>query len=330
MKSSLWPLRWRRLPLFWRVFAVNASVLALAAAMLALTPATVSRPVAATELLVLSAGIAVMLVVNLVLLRRAFVPLGRLAELAQSVDPLTPGQRVTIESPDPQVAALVGSLNEMLDRLETERRDSARRALAAQEDERIRIARELHDEIGQGLTAVLLQLETLARRADAFNRVEIEDVREAIRAMLAEVRDIARRLRPEALDDLGLISALTALATGFAKQSGLHATRRLDVRAVRLGAEEELVVYRVAQEALTNVVRHAEATSVEIALSVIDQRLVLTIRDDGKGIEPTALEKPRGIRGMRERAVLVGGTLNVGSRREGGAEVRLEMPVGKP
>ena len=330
MKRSVLSWRWRRLPLFWRVFAVHAWVLALAAALLALTPATVSRPVAARELLVLIGGIAVMLVVNLVLLRRAFVPLGRLTGLAQSVDPLTPGQRVAIESPDPQVAALVGSFNEMLDRLETERRDSARRALAAQEDERIRIARELHDEIGQGLTAVLLQLETLARRADASNRAGIEDVREAIRAMLAEVRDIARRLRPEALDDLGLVSALTALVTGFAKQSGLQAIRRLDVRAVKLGAEEELVIYRVAQEALTNVVRHAQARSVEIGLSVVGDRLVLTIEDDGKGIEAIALDEARGIRGMRERAVLVGGTLTVASGQEGGTQVRLEIPVSIP
>ena len=315
------------MPLFWRVFAVNATVLAVAAAMLALTPATVSRPVATTELVVLTAGIAVMLVVNLVLLRRAFVPLARLGGLAKTVDPLAPGQRVTVEAPDPEVAALVQAFNEMLDRLETERRDSARRALAAQESERMRIARELHDEIGQGLTAALLQLETLARRSDTADRTEIEAVREAIRSMLAEVREIARRLRPEALDDLGLISALTALGTGFAKQTGVQCVRHLDAKTAALGPEEELVIYRVAQEALTNVARHADASCVEISLDAVDDRVVLTVRDDGKGIEPHALDTARGIRGMRERAVLVGGKLEVSRRGTGGTEVRLELPT---
>jgi two-component system, NarL family, sensor histidine kinase UhpB len=318
---------WARLPLLWRVVLVNAALLALAVAMLVLTPATVSAPVAATELAVLTAGIAAMLAVDIVLLRRAFAPLRRLGELARDVDPLSPGQRLAVPRADPEVETLVRSFNEMLDRVEAERRDSARRALAAQEDERLRIARELHDELGQGLTAVVLQLERVVRTSAPGEREQLERTREAVRGTLTEMRDIARRLRPEALDDLGLAAALTALTTGFARQTGLHVERSLDAVGATLGPEEELVIYRVAQEALTNVGRHAHAEGVALALVAAEGRVVLTVRDDGIGIGGPARGDSQGIRGMRERAVLVGGALKVGPGAGGGAEVRLEVPV---
>lgn len=316
------------IPLFWRVLAMNAVLLAAATAMLALTPATVSDPVAATELAVLAVGIAMMLVVNLALLRRAFAPLERLTRVAQRVDPLAPGERVPVEALDSQVATLARSFNEMLDRLETERRDSARRALAAQEGERVRIARELHDEVGQGLTAVLLGLERAVRAADGEERAQLEEVREAVRTMVADIRDIARRLRPEALDDLGLTSALTALISDFAKQARVRVHRRLNAElASLLGAEEELVVYRVAQEALTNVARHAEARSVDVLLERRGDAAVLLVCDDGRGLAGPMDDATRGIRGMRERAVLVGGTLAIGPADGGGTFVRLDLPV---
>ena len=120
------------------------------------------------------------------------------------------------------------AFNEMIDRLERERRDSARRALAAQEGERARIARELHDEVGQALTAVVLQLERAARRAEPPVRGEVEEAREAVRESLEEVREIARRLRPEALDDLGLASALAALTLDVSRRTGLRVERRIE------------------------------------------------------------------------------------------------------
>ena len=153
--------------LFWRVFAINAAVLVSAAILLIVTPATISPNVALVEALVLAGGVAAALAVNLFLMRRAFGPLERLTQLMARVDPMRPGKRVATGGSLPEVAAVAHAFNEMLDRLESERRDSGRRALAAQEDERRRVASDLHDEVGQTLTGVVLQLETLARVAPA-------------------------------------------------------------------------------------------------------------------------------------------------------------------
>src|SRR5918997_4355868 len=152
--------------LLWRVFATNAAVLVVAALILVLSPITVSFPAALTEIAVVAGGLAVMLVLDLILLRRAFAPLGRLTAFMRGVDPLRPGERAGLETSDPEVQELTDAFNDMIDRVETERRGSAPRALAAQEDERARIARELHDEVGQALTAVVLQLERAVRRSE--------------------------------------------------------------------------------------------------------------------------------------------------------------------
>ena len=218
--------RCRSLSLFWRVFATNAAVLALAFAGLVLTPVSVSVPVAAGELIVLSVGLLGVLAVTSALLRPAFRPLDELAEMMRRHDPLSPGTRAKVDG-DPDVAALAQTFNEMLERLEFERRDSARRALLLQEAERRRIARELHDEVGQTLTGVMLQVEGLAATIPAELHEQLDELRETARLGTEEVRRIARRLRPEALEDLGLRSALAALATAFGDQARLVVQRRL-------------------------------------------------------------------------------------------------------
>jgi two-component system sensor histidine kinase UhpB len=303
-------------PLLWKVFAGNAAVLAVATLVLVLSPATVSFPVALWEVAVLVPGLAVMLGLDLVLLRRALAPLGRLAAFARSVDPLHPGARSALSSADPEVRDVAAAVDEMLERLEAERRESARRALAAQEAERLRIARELHDEIGQTLTGVLLVLDNAG---EGF-----ADAREAVRGALSDVRAIARRLRPEALDDLGLVSALAALTVAVQRTARIRVERDLNA-AGELAPEEELVVYRVAQEALTNVARHADARVATLSLRREDRGVVLEVTDDGKGL-PAHVGEGTGLRGMRERAVLVGARLELTSRSGGGMIVRLVLP----
>jgi two-component system sensor histidine kinase UhpB len=313
------------MPLLWRVFATNAAVLIAATLVLVVSPATVSFPVALTELLVLTIGLGVMLALNLVLLRRALGPLTRLARFMRGVDPLRPGARAAVERADVEVAELTGAFNEMIERLETERRESARAALAAQERERTRIARELHDEVGQALTAVMLQLERSSRGADGAAREGLEEAREGLRASLEDVREIARRLRPEALDDLGLASALTALTNDITRRTGVRVQRRL-APDLPLEPDEELVVYRVAQEALTNVARHSRAVQAWVSLTRNGGRVTLTVRDDGCGFELPGNEGGAGLRGMRERAVLVGAAFDVESRPGRGTTVRLRLP----
>jgi two-component system sensor histidine kinase UhpB len=315
---------WARLPLFWRVFAVNASLLTAIAVLLIVTPVTISFPIALTEAIVVVAGLLVTLAVNAILLREAFAPLDRLARRMELVDLLRPGQRLQVQRDD-EVGRVVATFNLMLDRLERERRESGGRVLAAQEAERVAIARDLHDEVGQVLTGVLLQLNSIAEGAPE-HRDELDEARAAVRQALDEVRRISRDLRPEMLEHLGLVSALTELSTSFARVSGLEVERRFPAAIPKLPPETELAVYRVAQESLTNVARHAHASRVTIALEAAHGSVVLRVTDDGRGFAGAPREEG-GLRSMRERALLVGGALAVKDAPGGGVEVRLEVPA---
>jgi two-component system sensor histidine kinase UhpB len=151
-----------------------------------------------------------------------------------------------------------------------------------------------------------------------------------VRQALNEVRRIARELRPEMLEQLGLVSALTELSRRFAESSGIRVERRFAAELPPLSDEAELAVYRVAQESLTNVARHAGATQVELALKPGVDSVVLCVSDDGRGMSEAAAGNGHGgLRGMRERALLVGGALAIKPGRDGGVEVRLEVPAGR-
>src|SRR5215210_2452746 len=316
----------RRTTLFRRLFLTYVGVVGLAVGVLVLAPITVSVPTAITELAVILTGFVATLLIYRAFLRRALAPLQTLTDVMHQIDPLAPGQRIDATGGDEEVVALAEAFNEMLDRLEGERRDSGRRALAAQEAERRRIARELHDEIGQLLTGLILRSETLARRAPEEVRADVVGLREGAREAAEEVRLIARRLRPEALDELGLQSALLALCTAVSERGGLVVERRF-ARDLTLTAEEELVIYRVAQESLTNVVRHAQAHRVTLTLdSEPDGAVSLVVRDDGLGLPTERAPDSNGIRGMRERALLVGAQLTVRAVEPHGTEVTLRLP----
>jgi two-component system sensor histidine kinase UhpB len=311
-------MRFSRLPLLWRVFAINAALLVVATLLLALTPVTIHARIAVVEGFDLAVALVVMLAANLVLLRHTLRPVDRLVERMRKIDLLQPGQRIP-EQGGVEVAELTRTFNEMLERLETERRESGRRALGAQEAERRRIASGLHDEVGQVLTGVLLRLDD-------------DETKEAVRQALDEVRRIARELRPEMLEQLGLVSALTELSRKFADSSGVRVERHFASSLPPLSDDAELAVYRVAQESLTNVARHADATRVEITLQPGAESVVLRVADDGRGIpvpDAFAVNGHGGLRGMRERALLVGGALAVKPSSQGGVEVRLEVPAGE-
>jgi two-component system, NarL family, sensor histidine kinase UhpB len=313
-----------RMTLFWRLFAVNAVILALIAILLIASPVTISAPIHLAEAAIVLAGLIVTLAANFVLLRRALAPLDRLAERMEIVDLLRPGQRLPARGG--VVGRVIHSFNRMLDRLEAERQLTAQRALAAQEMERIGIARDLHDEVGQLLTGVLLQLDSLAEDVPARGE-EIGETKQVVRQALEEVRRISSELRPEMLEHLGLISALTELATSFQRRSSIRVDRKFDPDVADLSPEAELAIYRIAQEALTNVARHSQASSVSISLHQAAGRVVLRIVDDGLGF-PGSPQEHGGLRSMRERAVLLEGALAVKSAPGGGVDVRLEVPTG--
>ena len=311
--------------LFWRVVAVNAVVMVGAVLALIVTPASVSAAPTAAEIEVLVGGTALVIALNVLLLRRIFGPLERLTGTMRRIDPHDPGRRLTIDRPAAEVAELARAFNDMLDRLEHERQGSARRALAAQEGERLRVARELHDEVGQTLTGVVLALEEIHRRAPADLRGDVGDVQEAARAGVEQVREIARGLRPGPLEELGLRSALTTLASTFGGRTGLRVRHTIGTLPA-LSPTQDLAVYRVAQESLTNVARHAHARTAELALGDEDGVVVLRVSDDGRGIpEVHAGATEGGVGGMRERALLAGGRLRVRALPERGTEVRLDL-----
>lgn len=311
--------------LFWRIFLLNASVLFAAASLLLLGPVTVSTPVLLTEALILCAGLGVMLIANAALLRVGLAPLQRLTRAMTTTDLLRPGTRPVVAGHG-EIAGLIRTFNTMLDRLEAERAASSGLALSAQEAERRRIAQELHDEIGQSLTAVLLSLKAAADHAPTDLRDELHQVQETTRSSLDEIRRIARRLRPGVLEELGLTSALRALARECTTPDRLTVRHHLDPDLPQLGPDEELVLYRVAQESLTNIVRHSGARHARLELHRSPGGLTLLIQDDGRGLG-TAPEGA-GIRGMRERALLISADLTVGRGPQGaGTEVRLIAPV---
>jgi two-component system, NarL family, sensor histidine kinase UhpB len=306
-------------PLFWRLFIPNAAVLLGACIVLVIEPAN-------GRIVALVGGLAVMLTVNLVLMRRSFTPLARLTTLMKEIDPLNPGRRLPVIGPRSEVTDLTSAFNEMLDRLETERRESAYKALVAEEEERRRVALELHDEIGQQLTAQVLQLDRMARNPPTSE--ELETATAAAKQTLEDVRQLARRLRPEVLDTLGLVPALRNLCDRIAESAALVVRRSLPSELPPMQDDAELVVYRVAQESLTNTARHARATEGDVRLAVHDRELQLTVADDGIGIAPeTAVGSAGGLRWMRERALLIGGRLEVGSRVGGGAQITLHVPI---
>ncbi|HEX6151877.1 sensor histidine kinase [Nocardioides sp.] len=313
----------RRLPLYWRVCLINGAVFAAGTLALVLSPASVSRTVVASEAAVLVVGLVVMLVTNGLLLRSSLAPVDRVAREMQVVE-LSDGLRLEEPTTDPG-ARLVRGYNSMLDRLESERSESSARALAAQESERHRIAQELHDQVGQDLTVVLLGLKRLDGRVPPDVAAELELLRESVRTGLEDVGRVARQLRPGVLDDLGLASALAALCSDVAGHSRLAVRRTVSPALPELSPQQELVVYRVAQEALTNVARHAGASTVTVSLTRLGREVVLEVADDGTAA--CGLRPGSGLAGMQERAMLVGGTVTVTGGAGSGTSVRLTIPV---
>jgi two-component system sensor histidine kinase UhpB len=214
----------------------------------------------------------------------------------------------------------------MLDRLEEQRRQSSEAVLRAQEAERARLARDLHDEANQSLTGVLLRLRAIEHDAPESLQPELRATAEAAAQAMDELLRLARELRPSTLDDHGLESALRTQVDGFARQTRVEATLNVEPDVGELGSDEQIVVYRVVQEALNNVAEHAEANEVTVELRRADGRKMLRVTDDGCGFNDSAAASPGlGITGMRERARLAGGRLRVRSRPGRGTVVELTL-----
>jgi two-component system sensor histidine kinase UhpB len=319
----------RYLPLLHRVVGLNVILLvfAVGVTLAVIDPARLSSLRVDEEGVVLVVLLAVAVAVNVYVVRRFVGPVQSLTALDRRVDLTGEGERMPAVGVRSEAGELAYTFNEMLDRLEAERRDATGRVLAGQEAERLRIAQELHDQIGQELTAVLLSLGRVESRVPGDVKGDVIEVQEAVRGSLEDLRQLAIELRPEALDDLGLESALAVLCERFAERTGLRITEHIDPELPTLSPEIELVVYRVAQEALTNVARHSGADEAELCLEHRGGLLTLTVSDRGRGL-PAGEVSGSGMRGMRERATLVGAHLTIGPESAAvGCRVRLALAL---
>jgi two-component system, NarL family, sensor histidine kinase UhpB len=273
------------------------------------------------------------LATSLFRLKRRFGPLERLIEEMEKVDlsrpgPLLPGSIDGIGETE-EVERIELAFLRMMRRLEAERRRAGSAALQAQEQERARVARDLHDEVNQSLTGLLLRLEAVRESAPPELEPELAETKALANQAMRELLSLARQLRPTALDDLGLAAATAGQVEQMARGE-IEAEFAAEGDLSSLGDDAQLVVYRVAQEALSNAARHSGAARVEVRLRRLESGGVeLVAADDGRGFAFDESEGGLGIAGMRERALLIGGELTIESRPGRGTTVRLTVP-GEP
>ena len=279
------------------------------------------------QLLVLALVILLTFCVNLWMLQRRFAPLEHLIDRIERIDPSEPSTFELAGDPVEEIDRLAQSFRRLLQRVDDERRRSGKLVLRAQEEERRRVARDLHDEVNQALTAILLRLEALAVDMPPQRVDEVTELKRLANQTMDELLNLARQLRPTALDDHGLLPAIEAQVRGFEERSGVRAQLQTSGDPALLDEEKQTVIYRVAQEALANAGRHANARSVALALDVEGQAAELRISDDGVGFDPVASRGDGlGLDGMAERARLVGGELDLRSSPGSGTELTLRVP----
>ncbi|MBA3301271.1 MAG: sensor histidine kinase [Thermoleophilaceae bacterium] len=279
-----------------------------------------------SQFLVLALAVCLTLVVNILVLRRRFYPLDKLIKEIEQVDPARPekfaGSTVNVE----EIQRLSASFSLLLDRIAAERNRSTRLVMRAQEEERRRLARDLHDEVNQALTGVLLRLEALRQDAGPELERELGEVKALATQAMQELITLARQLRPTALDDHGLVPAIAGQVRRFSEATGIHGELTTRGELDELDPDQETTLYRVAQEALSNIARHSGASEVEVELTGAPSgSLVLRVSDDGRGFA-TRNGNGIGLEGMSERARLVGGELSVESRAGEGTRVVLRIP----
>jgi two-component system, NarL family, sensor histidine kinase UhpB len=318
----------KRPALLTQVLTVNA--LLITATVFAASVAASLHPepfIERKRFLVLVAALMAMVLLNGWLLRRRFAPLEELIDAMERVDFGGRDTRERIPTANvEEVIRLHQAFDRMLERLEAERARTATAVLQAQEGERARLARDLHDEANQALTGVLLRLEATAQHAPAELRDELRETQGVATRAMGELVRLARELRPIALDDLGLGAALRTQVTEFGRRAGIETTLALPPAGLEdLHSDEQLVVYRVVQEGLSNVAQHAAARNVRVEVERRGEGTVVRVADDGDGFTSGEQSPGLGLTGMRERAVLAGGRLDVSSAPGAGTTIELRL-----
>ncbi len=339
----------RRWPLLYQILTANSAIVFLGAVGgTAITRSIATSGIALTMIFV-TLGLLLSVAANYVLLRYALRPLLVLQTVAEMVaeGDLTVRAEEK-ETGEPNLSRLAHTFNTMLDRLEEDtlalehsRRlteQLAQQVLSAQEEERRRIARELHDETAQSLATLGIYIDTTLQSSRAAMPPSLETglhrVREVADRTLAGVRSIIADLRPSLLDDLGLAAALRWQVQHRLEEAGIRVDVQVRGEGYRLPPSIETALYRILQEAITNIIKYAAASYVEIDLDLSRSDVVTArIEDNGRGFDPALLAPTRhpergiGLFGMLERASLVGGTLQIDSSPGEGTEIRVSIPL---
>jgi two-component system sensor histidine kinase UhpB len=314
----------RRRALFTQVLVVNAVLLGAVAIVAGAIAGLSTIEVVGIAALAVVAGAAA----NAILLRRRFAPLEDLIDEMERVDLSRPGSLLprTIDGvgETEEVERIELAFLRMMRRLEAERRRAGSAALHAQEEERARVARDLHDEVNQSLTGLLLRLEAARSEAPPELEPELAETKALAHQAMRELLSLARQLRPTALDDLGLAAAVAGLVERLG-EGEIEGVVEVEGDFTDLSDDAQLVVYRVAQEALSNAARHSGAAHVAVTLRRDTKGVGLIVADDGRGFAFAESERGLGIGGMRERALLVEGELTIESRPGAGTTVRLTI-----
>ncbi len=328
--------RLSHLPIFYKVLIANSFIVVIGAVVgTTLTLLSTGNTEHLLELVALFAtsGTFLSVLINWIVLRAAFRPI---EVLEQTADEVRRGnfhvRAPAVAFSDPDLDNLTSTFNAMLDTLvgyQERLRELSQRALSAQEEERRRIARELHDDPAQSLTALLVLLKMLHDRQQPTDGTVLRELIDLTSATLESIRAIAQELRPPVLDDLGLPAALEGLAAQYRQRFGLLVHVQVRGQRQRLAPEVELALYRIAQEALTNVAKHAETDRASVELEFEPSRVTLRISDAGKGFQLSeALGNGLGLFSMRERVQLVHGTLDVRTAPGAGTRIDVAVPLG--
>ena len=332
---SAWHGNLFAIPLLYRIMFANLAVVSVGA-LLGTALASGLRGPNRSPILVgfVIAGLLLSLVVNFLLVRIAFLPLTRLRETMRRVEAGDMRLRAPITGYDPDADDLAATFNHMLARLDDLSKSRAQQILRAQEEERKRIARELHDETSQSLTTLLINLAMLEQVTEGpVARERVNQVRDLAHQTLRAIRNLSIDLRPSALDDLGLLPALRWYIKEYQQRMETVVEFAVQGFKVRFASEIETALYRIVQEALTNIARHAHATVVRVELHEEGPLAHLRISDDGRGFDPQTLIRPAsperglGLIGMRERAALLDGTLAIETTPGHGTTIDVQIPL---
>ncbi len=322
-------------PVLYRVLIANVIVL-LVGSLLGTALASGARGSNRSPVLVgfVITGLLLSIVVNFVLLKIAFLPLTRLRETMRQVEAGNMTLRAPITGYDPDADDLAETFNHMLSRLDDLVKTRAQQILRAQEAERKRIARELHDETSQSLTTLLINLAMVEQSVhDPAGKERVNQVRELAHQTLRTIRNLSIDLRPSVLDDLGLLPAMRWYIREYQHRVGIQVEFTATGFKERYSTEIETALYRIVQEALTNIARHAHATKVQVELTREGMMARVWIHDNGQGFDIQAItrqpqgERGLGLMGMRERATLLDGTLEIISQPREGTTIEAHIPL---